>query len=79
MVAGGQGNDSRRACGSVVHIFPDPENIFPDPENLPDPALGSLPASLQRGVKKTLAPLLAEEAKITGADADGSKRGWVKD
>jgi hypothetical protein len=46
---------------------------------MPDPALGSLPIALQRGVEKTLAPLLAKEAKITGADEDGSKIDDVKD
>jgi hypothetical protein len=67
-----QTNDFKRACGSIVHIFP-------NAENLPDPALGSLPVNLQRNVEKTLRPFLAKEAKITGADADGSKIDDVKD
>lgn len=64
--AGSQTKDWKHACGATVHVFP-------DPENLPDPALGSLPPALQRGVEKTLRPLLAKEAKLTGADQDGSK------
>jgi hypothetical protein len=67
-----QTNDLRRACGSIVHVFS-------DPVVMPDAALASLPETVQRGVEKTLRPLLAEEAKLTGANMDGSNLDDVKD
>ena len=65
-----QAKDWKHPCGSTVHVF--------DPVGLSDPPLGSLPAALQREIEKTLRPLLAKEAHITGSDEDGSDIGHPK-
>jgi hypothetical protein len=53
--------------------------MFPNPVVMPDAALASLPETMQRRVEKTLRPLLAEEARVTGANMDGSNLDDVKD
>jgi hypothetical protein len=55
-----------KACGSTVHVLTD------------DATLARFPPAFQRMVEKTLAPLLAREAKVTDADQDGSNISDVK-
>jgi hypothetical protein len=66
-VAGWAQANGMKACGSTVHVLTDAAT------------LGSFPPAFQRMVGKTLAPLLASEARVTDADQDGSNISDVKD